>query len=157
LALAAKAGFRWAASDNGVLSHTLGTIAGIDETYRPYLWRSNSAELQMIFRDRYLSDLIGFEYSRMNAQDAAGHFVHKILENTGGRNCLVPIILDGENGWEWYEAQGRPFLRELYARIDEEPRLEAVTVSEALARFTPHPIDRIHPGSWINSNFDIWI
>ena len=55
------------------------------------------------------------------------------------------------------KANGRPFLRELYRRISEDPELEAVTVSEALARFEPRPLDHIFPGSWINANFDIWI
>ena len=45
------------------------------------------------------------------AEEAADHFLSRIRENTGGRDVLVPIILDGENAWEWYEANGRPFLR----------------------------------------------
>jgi hypothetical protein len=111
----------------------------------------------MIFRDRYLSDLIGFEYSRMTAHDAAGHFLDRIRQNTQGRECLVPIILDGENAWEWYEANGRPFLRELYRRISEDTSLEALTVSEALAKFEAEPLHGIFPGSWINANFNVWI
>jgi alpha-amylase/alpha-mannosidase (GH57 family) len=157
LAIAADAGFRWAASDNGVLSQTLGEIAGCEQTYRPYLWQQDGREMHMLFRDRYLSDLVGFEYSRMSSADAAGHFLQKIRENAQDRDCVVPIILDGENAWEWYESQGRPFLRELYRRIEEDPQMEALTVSEALARYPAKTITRIHPGSWINANFDIWI
>ncbi len=81
----------------------------------------------------------------------------RIRENTGGRDALVPIILDGENAWEWYEANGRPFLRELYRRISEDSEFEAVTVSEALERFEARPLAGVFPGSWINANFDIWI
>jgi alpha-amylase/alpha-mannosidase (GH57 family) len=157
LALAANAGFTWAASDNGVLARTLNRDAGVDVTYRAYKWEQNGRQMRMIFRDRYLSDLIGFEYSRMSAHDAAGHFLDRIRQNTGGRECLVPIILDGENAWEWYEANGRPFLRELYRRIVEDPNLEALTVSEALAKFEAEPLHGIFPGSWINANFNIWI
>jgi len=157
LALAADCGFRWAATDNGVLARTLGRDAGCDETYQAYAWRKDGRELGMLFRDHYLSDLIGFQYSNMSAGDAAGHFLWRIRENAGGRNALVPIILDGENAWEWYEGDGRPFLRELYRRISEDPELEAVTVAEALARFEPQPLDHIFPGSWINANFDVWI
>jgi len=157
LALAAHAGFTWAASDNGVLARTLNRDAGIDVTYRSYLWRQKDHQMRMIFRDRYLSDLIGFEYSRMNAHDAAGHFLDRIRQNTGDRECLVPIILDGENAWEWYEANGRPFLRELYRRIAEDPGLEALTISEALKKFEAEPLHGIFPGSWINANFNIWI
>ena len=157
LALAADCGFRWAATDNGVLGRTLGRDAGHEETYEAYAWRKDGRELGMLFRDHYLSDLIGFQYSHMNAADAAGNFLWRIRENVGGRNALVPIILDGENAWEWYEGDGRPFLRELYRRISEDPGLEAVSVEEALARFEPKPLDHIFPGSWINANFDVWI
>ncbi|MGH9594420.1 MAG: glycoside hydrolase family 57 protein [Bryobacteraceae bacterium] len=157
LALAAECGFSWAASDNGVLSRTLNQVAGVDLTYQAYVWRQDRREIRLLFRDRYLSDLIGFEYSRMGAAQAAEHFLGKIRENTHGRDALVPIVLDGENAWEYFEANGRPFLRELYRRISDDPELEAVTVSEALARVDPKPLDHVFPGSWINSNFDIWI
>ena len=157
LALAAHAGFTWAASDNGVLARTLNRDAGVDVTYKAYLWQQEEHRMRMIFRDRYLSDLIGFEYSRMNAHDAAVHFLDRIRQNTDGRECLVPIILDGENAWEWYENNGRPFLRELYRRITDDPNLEALTVSEALAKFEAEPLHGIFPGSWINANFNIWI
>jgi alpha-amylase/alpha-mannosidase (GH57 family) len=157
LALAAQAGFTWAASDNGVLARTLARDAGPEVSYQPFVWRQGGREMRMIFRDHYLSDLIGFEYSRMNASDAAGHFLDRIRHNAGGRECLVPIILDGENAWEWYEANGRPFLRELYRRISQDPTLEALTVAEALSKFEAEPLRSIFPGSWINANFDIWI
>jgi alpha-amylase/alpha-mannosidase (GH57 family) len=157
LAIAAGCGFTWAASDNGVLARTLNRDAGTDATYQAYMWRENGHGMRMIFRDHYLSDLIGFEYSRMDAAHAASHFLDRIRQNTGGRPALVPIILDGENAWEWYEANGRPFLRELYRRIAEAPDLEALTVSEALEKFEAQPLRGIFPGSWINANFDIWI
>jgi alpha-amylase/alpha-mannosidase (GH57 family) len=157
LALAAECGFTWAASDNGVLARTLGRDAGAHETYRAYSWQQNGREVRLLFRDHYLSDMIGFVYSRMGAAEAAENFLSKIRENNAGRDALVPIILDGENAWEWYEANGRPFLRELYRRISEDPNLQALTVSEALARFQPEPLQGIFPGSWINANFDIWI
>ena len=157
LALAYEAGFTWAASDNGVLGRTLNREPGADVTYKPYEWRQNGRHLQMIFRDHYLSDLIGFEYSRMAPQDAASHFLDRIRQNTAGRQSLVPIILDGENAWEWYPENGRPFLRELYRRIAQDPTLEALTVSEALAKFEAEPLEGIFPASWIGANFDVWI
>jgi alpha-amylase/alpha-mannosidase (GH57 family) len=157
LALSAECGFYWAGTDNGVLARTIERDAGSDVTYQAYVWRQSSHEIRMLFRDHYLSDLIGFEYANMSASDAAGHFLSRIHENMQGRDALVPIILDGENAWEWYEANGRPFLRELYSRISEDPQLEATTVSEALARHEARPLGRIFPGSWINTNFDVWI
>jgi alpha-amylase/alpha-mannosidase (GH57 family) len=161
LGLAADCGFQWAASDNGVLGRTLNQNAGVDLTYCSYRWQQDGREIQLLFRDHFLSDLIGFEYQHMPAVDAAEHFLTKIRENTRqnnpGRDMLVPIILDGENAWEWYESNGRPFLRELYQRISNDPEMEAVTISEALTRFEPRVLNGVVPGSWISANFDIWI
>ncbi len=160
--LAAESGFRWVATDNGVLGRTLHHGADADLTYRPYLWSQGGHEMRVIFRDHYLSDLIGFVYARMGAAEAANHFLDRIRENchgiiSSGRDALVPIILDGENAWEYYEESGRPFLRELYRRIADDSRMSALTVSEALTKVEPHKIDHIFPGSWINANFDVWI
>jgi len=162
LALAAEAGFQWAASDNGVLSQTIHQDGNAEVTYRSYLWQQKGRELRMIFRDHFLSDQVGFVYSGMRAEDAAGQFLDRIRENTRpmlerGGDVLVPIILDGENAWEYYDHNGRPFLRELYRRISESDDLAALTVSEALKLDPPHTLDHIHPGSWIDANFDIWI
>ncbi|HEX5230093.1 MAG TPA: glycoside hydrolase family 57 protein [Bryobacteraceae bacterium] len=162
LALAAEAGFQWAASDNGVLARTVHHDANPEVTYRSYLWQQNGRELRMIFRDHFLSDQVGFVYSGWRAEDAAANFLHRIRENVRpmlehGADVLVPIILDGENAWEYYYQNGRPFLRELYRQITESSDFAALTVSEALALDTPRTIDHIHPGSWIDANFDIWI
>jgi alpha-amylase/alpha-mannosidase (GH57 family) len=161
LAIAAETGFEWASSDNGVLTRTLNQQAGPDVTYRSYMWRQNDRQIRMIFRDHFLSDLIGFVYSNMDAAEAAGQFLDRIRANaqplSGSGDVLVPIILDGENAWEYYYLNGRPFLRELYRRISESSDMAALTVSEALARHQPRPLDHIFPGSWINANFDVWI
>lgn len=158
LALAAECGFTWSGTDNGVLARTLGHDAGCYETYRAYVWKQRGHEMRMLFRDHYLSDLIGFTYSRMGAAEAAEHFLNQIRQNASTQDrALVPIILDGENAWEWYEANGRPFLRELYGRISEDAQFEALTVSEALEKFDAQPLQGIFPGSWINANFDVWI
>ena len=42
----------------------------------------------------------------------------------------MPIILDGENAWEYYDRNGRPFLQALYKRIQQDAQVSAVTVSE---------------------------
>jgi alpha-amylase/alpha-mannosidase (GH57 family) len=169
LGLAVDCGFKWAASDNGVLARTLGANAGPDVTYRNYLWHDPlhvrghepGREIQLLFRDHSLSDLIGFQYQHMSAEDAAGHFLGQIRNNithdAQDRGALVPIILDGENAWEWYQANGRPFLRALYRRISDDPNFESLAISEALAQFEPRRIAGVVPGSWINANFDVWI
>ena len=153
---------RWAATDNGVLARTIEQHASPFHTYRPYVWQQNGQSMRLIFRDHELSDLVGFVYSRMDAYEAAGHFLARVRENCGpilasGRDALVPVILDGENAWEHFDLSGRPFLSEVYRRIAADGQMEALTVSEALARVDAQPLQRIFPGSWINANFDIWI
>jgi alpha-amylase/alpha-mannosidase (GH57 family) len=160
--IAAELGFEWAATDNGVLNRTLGRGVGVDGLYRPYQWRQQGRKLGLLFRDHFMSDLIGFVYSKMDAQAAADDFLRRIRENCSGilrsgRDALVPIILDGENAWEYYYLGGRPFLRELYRRISDDGGMQAVTVSEGLKLMSPEPLERIFPGSWINANFDVWI
>lgn len=119
--------------------------------------------MRLLFRDRSLSDLIGFVYSGMDAADAAAHFLHNVKDSAqpllkAGKDALVPVILDGENAWEFYPESGREFLRRLYGAIEEDPAIEALTVSEALARHPqPAPLPHLAPGSWINSNFNVWI
>jgi alpha-amylase/alpha-mannosidase (GH57 family) len=162
LEIAAELGFQWVATDNGVLARTLGRSAGVAETCRPYAWRSGDRHLRMVFRDHFLSDLVGFVYARMGAAEAASDLLGRIRDNcrgilAGGRDALVPIILDGENAWEHYEENGRPFLRELYQRISDAPEILALTLTEALSRIESEPLEHIFPASWINANFDIWI
>jgi hypothetical protein len=166
LALAAETGFTWAATDNGVLSRTINLPPTPEVGYQPFLWRHPTEhavrEMRLLFRDHELSDLIGFTYQRVPAKDAAKHFLEKIRENCAGilrsgREALVPVILDGENCWEYYEESGREFLRELYQGILDDGRMEAVTVSEGLRRVEPVVIGHIFPASWISANFDVWI
>jgi alpha-amylase/alpha-mannosidase (GH57 family) len=162
LGLAADEGFEWLATDNGVLARTLQTEGSPAVTYKPYVWERDGRRVHVLFRDHYLSDLIGFVYSRMGAVEAAKHFLDRIRENcapilSAGSDALVPIILDGENAWEYYEESGRPFLRELYRRLQGDSGISALTVSEALARMRPEPLRHIFPASWIGGNFDVWI
>ena len=162
LSLAAETGFKWFATDNGVLSRTVNQPATPDLTYRPYLWKQGNREMHGLFRDHTLSDLIGFVYSRMGAKEAADHFLGSIRANCAsilrsGRDAVVPVILDGENAWEYFELSGRPFLRELYRQIEADPQMTAVTVSEAIEKVPAEKLGHIFPASWINTNFDIWI
>jgi len=160
--IASETGFKWTATDSGILNRTLSRQVGVDGLYRPYRWQQEGQALGVVFRDHFMSDLIGFVYSKMDAGAAAGDFLRRIRENcnpmiAAGRDALVPIILDGENAWEYYDRNGRPFLRELYRRISEDGLMRALTVSEAFHLLEPEPLGHIFPGSWINANFDVWI
>lgn len=161
LSLAARCGIRWAASDEDVLAATLpaGLGRGRESLYRPYTFSRNGNELALLFRDHRLSDLIGFTYSRWETDRAVDDFMERLgeigKENPGG---LATILLDGENAWEYYPDNGYPFLSALYRRIADHPAFRLTTPSEALERARDRQVlDHIHPGSWINGNFGIWI
>ena len=160
--IASELGFEWTATDSGVLNRTLGRNVDVGGLYRPYQWERNGRVISVIFRDHFLSDLIGFVYSKMDAVAAASDFLRRLRENcsgilAAGRDALVPIILDGENAWEYYDRNGRQFLRELYRGIMADKQMHALTVREALRLHEPERLSYIFPGSWINANFDVWI
>jgi len=171
LDLAIEQGFQWFATDEGVLGRTLGVGfgrdgAGIpenaDRLYSPLRVRRGGKEITGFFRDHYLSDLVGFVYSRMSAPAAAEDLhqrIHAIGERVHtGRPLTVSIILDGENAWEYFYGNGRDFLKNFYKSIEADSDIQALTVSEAVAAAGDTPtVEKIVPGSWINANFDIWI
>jgi hypothetical protein len=119
-------------------------------------------EIYGFFRDHYISDLVGFVYSRMGAV-AAAEDLHRRIRAIGdreplGRTATVSVILDGENAWEYYPENGRQFLREFYRRVQDDPEMRALTVSEAVETNASAPVmQEIFPASWINANFDVWI
>jgi hypothetical protein len=70
---------------------------------------------------------------------------------------VVAVILDGENAWEYFRDGGRVFLRALYGGLASDPELRPVTVSEAIAAHPPEELPRVFAGSWIHSDFSVWI
>ncbi|HVP52897.1 MAG TPA: glycoside hydrolase family 57 protein [Terriglobales bacterium] len=174
IAIAHKLGVKWMATDEGVLGRAIGYFFnrdgegrlqadGGDKLYTFYHYQKAPVVMHMLFRDHTLSDLIGFVYSGMPAADAANHLIHRIRDCAQAigpkqRDVMVPIILDGENAWEYYPQSGREFLRRAYDAIQHDPGMEAVTVTEAITRQTSFPrLTSLVPGSWINANFNVWI
>ncbi|HVO64300.1 MAG TPA: glycoside hydrolase family 57 protein [Terriglobales bacterium] len=174
LAIASSLGVKWMATDEGVLGRSLGMFFSrddrgrldpelADKLYTIYKYETPAAQMNMIFRDHTLSDLIGFVYSGMHAQEAAAHLIQNIKDAAQpiidqGLDAMVPIILDGENAWEYYPQSGREFLRRFYDGLQSTPGIAAVTVSEAIQRYSGKPrLKSIVPGSWINANFNVWI
>ncbi len=171
LQIAAELGFRWFATDEGVLGRTFnigfgrdaeGVPANAERLYAPLRVKLGSQRITGFFRDHYLSDLVGFVYSRMDSI-AAAEDLYRRIRAIGqrvqiGRPLTVSLILDGENAWEYYPGNGRAFLRHFYRRISEDAEIEPLTASEALAAAGDvAEVGHIVPGSWINANFDIWI
>jgi alpha-amylase/alpha-mannosidase (GH57 family) len=148
-------GAAWVASDEGILHKSLpGGLSQRAQLYRPYSYQ----QLPILFRDRELSDRIGFVYAHWQPERAAADLIgHLRRAARTAPDGLLSLILDGENCWERYHDNGYPFLRALYQGLIDAPDLRMVTVSEALAELRPTPLPRIAPGSWINSDFQIWI
>ena len=160
----AEVGVRWTASDEAVLEKSLGAGLNMGLLYRPWVRRTRAGDVKLLFRDRHLSDLIGFVYSRWDPREAASDLLGRLRRvgetwrHEGLRgDPLVSVMLDGENAWEHYPDGGRDFLRALYRGIAEDPTLEAVTVSEGLESSTPQTLSRVFPGSWIHGDFSVWI
>ncbi len=164
-------GIEWVVSDEGILANSLGTglerepwgaLKKPELLYRPYWIERGGERLAAVFRDTALSDLIGFSYSRLNGALAADDLVRRLKESAerlpSEGDHLVTIALDGENCWEYYPRDGRDFLEALYEAVSREPSLEMTTVSRFLAAHPPEQtLPRLHPGSWISSNFTTWI
>ena len=171
--LLAEHGIRWIATDEEILScstHGLvgrdgrGHVRNPDRLYRPWKVREAESELAIIFRDHSMSDQIGFHYQRSPGPVAAADFLGKV--HAIGDACrhqsatLVPVVLDGENCWEYYPDGGVSFLRSVYQAAARDPRIRPVRVDEFLREHPPRDADtvpRLFAGSWISHNFAIWI
>lgn len=172
LDLAIDAGIRWTASDEDALWASLPAERHWTDKYFPrkFVSKTTGGTLGILFRDHTLSDAVGFVYSRWQADHAAEDFcgrlrhIREAIIDRHGESALahavVPVILDGENCWEYFYRNGEPFLRELYTRLTSIPEFKTVTCGEAAAPehldFVPH-LGHVRAGSWINANFKIWI
>jgi alpha-amylase/alpha-mannosidase (GH57 family) len=168
--LFADAGIKWIGTDEGVLARSLGIhierdFSGVmknpEVLYKPYIAGKGGKRVSIVFRDHTMSDLIGFVYSKWDYKNAVHDLIdrlHRVRRSLSNGPHLVSIILDGENAWEYYQNDGRDFFLYLYERLSGEQGLRCVTVGEYLKE---HPaqaeIDRLHAGSWINSNYRVWI
>ncbi|NWF55687.1 MAG: hypothetical protein HXY45_12930 [Syntrophaceae bacterium] len=157
-----RAGIRWMATDEGILFRSLSAGTGRPALYRPYRVRHQGAEVAVVFRDRNLSDLIGFTYSKnppkASADDLVAHLRNIASSLPQGQKGIVLIALDGENAWEYYPDGGEAFLNGLCERLSRESSLKTVQVGEYLASDPPREVlDFLHTGSWIEQNFRIWI
>ncbi len=175
LPLIRAAGFQWLASDEAILSRSLGRALQRDGSnlltdprtlYQPYrVLAGTELGPYIIFRDHELSDRIGFLYQGLPGGQAAEDMIYRLLEirrriKDPDRPYLVSIILDGENCWEHYEHNGDVFLDALYDGLTRHPELRPVTVGEYLAAPDQRPaatLARLATGSWIGGDLTTWI
>jgi alpha-amylase/alpha-mannosidase (GH57 family) len=162
--LMAEAGIAWTASDSAVLARSLPPEARREDAHwRPYRFarreRAVGTGIVLFFRDHELSDLIGFVYPRWRVEDAVGDFLSRLRAiHQRAPQAVVSVILDGENPWEHYPANGYDFLRRLYRQLEEEAWIETCTFSQVLAASSALPeLPHLHPGSWVDASFTTWI
>lgn len=167
----AQAGFRWMATDEAVLNHATAGLVSRDERgqvrnpsslYQPYLASEAGCEVTVVFRDHFLSDLIGFQYQHWDGRLAAAEFITRLRaigqSVAQEQPAFVPVILDGENCWEHYPDGGVNLLRSLYRQASATTGIRPVRISDYLAEHPPQVrLHRLPAGSWINANFAIWI
>ena len=161
LALIGEAGFAWTASGQQVLRHSLDEDEpGSDRLHRP--WRVGADGPLVFFRDDGLSDRIGFVYQDWHGDDAAADLVARleaIAAEEAAPGRVVPIILDGENAWEYYPENAWHFLDALYRGLVEHPDIELVTFGEIAADpgGTEGRLEHVVAGSWVYGDFNTWI
>ncbi len=126
-------------------------------------WRveHDGTAINAIFREKPLSDFVGFMAWRNEPHQAAEHLLthfRHLADQLPSDTGLIPVILDGENCWEQFRDGGESFLRNLYGGLETDLRLRSCTVENYLLRCPPtRTITTLHSGSWIRSDFDIWI
>lgn len=170
----ADAGIQWIATDEEILAASTngwvardggGFLRHPELLYRPWRVEEQGRQLQLVFRDHSLSDLIGFQYQRSDPQHAANDLIGKleaigrgVAPHNAGRPALVPVILDGENCWEYYPDGGVQFLRTLYRSCVERPSVRPLRMSDYLREYpATDRLGQLFAGSWISHNFAIWI
>lgn len=157
-----ESGIKWIVSDEAILFKSLKLKKRDTKLlYQPHLLKRKGGELNIVFRDRNLSDLIGFSYHEMKDADAVNNFMGH-LENINkafkNQDILVTVALDGENAWEFFRNDGHDFLELFYTRLGEADFIKTTTVNEYLKLNPPKKqIKRLCAGSWIYGEFGKWI
>ncbi len=152
---------QWIATDEEILYNSLLKYGMDSDKNHPYqLYKYNN--LCLFFRDHALSDRVGFVYSGMESKQAVDDFIEhlynireRFVDNLD--NIVIPVILDGENAWEYFENDGKEFLELLYERLHKDELIEAVGMSDCAKTLQAVELPSLFAGSWINHNFKIWI
>lgn len=164
----AAAGVRWVATDEALLFSTLAEAPAVQK-YLPHRLVTPSGTVVVFFRDRQLSDAIGFVYGDWAAERAVEDMVQRlwairaellqVYGEAGLRSAAVTLALDGENCWDGYADNGVAFLRLLSERLAAEPWLQVVTCQEVLRQGVElfPELPRLRTGSWVEGSLRIWV
>jgi len=158
---------RWTASGEGVWRNSCRRSALPEDVVQSRRllfapWQHPDSSTRLFFRDDGLSDLIGFRYSNWHADDAVADFMQHLYNiaaflGDASTTQVVPIILDGENAWEYYPNNGHDFLDGLYRALSESPRIRMMTFAEAAQALPSQTMPNLCEGSWVYGSFSTWI
>ncbi len=141
-----KMGGEWCATDEAVFFRSIG-VEDRTQLYKPCVFNG----MRLFFRDRVLSDRVGFVYKMWSEHKAVEDFVEYVGSLNSG--SLITCILDGENPWEFYPDNGFGFLNALYSRVSGE--FDMVKLGDVGGEYVE--LEHLAPGSWINGDFSTWI
>lgn len=159
------AGYDWIATDEGILENSINQKVRINNylpnhnlLYKVYEYQG----IKIFFRDRILSDKIGFVYQHLPAEEAVNDFIsylHQVYSNsTDNNSCHILVALDGENPWDYYPQDGSYFIKTLFSSLVDLGWVKITNPSEFLKNYRDTTqLKTIKPGSWIDSNFNTWI
>ena len=173
LSILASAGIKWTISDERILADSAGHDfvrdfkGNLNDPYhllKVYQYRTRTSQMDLIFRDRSIPNLINFEYAGINPKMAAGDLYEKIknIQNklliSPDKTHLLTIAQDGENCWENYENDGNDFLNRFYSLLENDSSLETVLISDYIEHDEhKKPLNKICAGSSIDKSFKYWI
>lgn len=166
--LMVEAGIEYFCSDEGNLFKSLkqdpywgNRQVEHTELFQGWHIKAGGSQINALFRERPLSDFIGFDAARNETPKAVAHLIDNlknIAKVAPAGHGVTSLILDGENAWEAFPDGGENFLSSFYRALIETPELETRRIGDY---FDAHPpqaeTSHLHSGSWIRSDFDIWI
>jgi len=164
LSLIKENDIKWVATDEEVLHQSLIKSGLNPEQFSPHSVYAfeGAPDVKIFFRDHGLSDKIGFVYSGWETERAVSDFVQtlkNIRKLLAGKldQSVVPIILDGENAWEYFPQDGHDFLSRFCEALASDENIDVISFTEAAESIQPVQLKSLFAGSWINHNFRIWI
>nr|WP_321267032.1 glycoside hydrolase family 57 protein [uncultured Sulfurimonas sp.] len=152
LTLLKECGVKWVATDEAILFKSLNSSQRRN-LYAPY----NFNDVCICFRDRKLSDLIGFTYRYWDASKAAKHFLSNLASiNEEDSNNSAFVILDAENAWEFFPNNAFDFFDALYANLEQSHWCKTLHMDDVI-KLASKPLNSLAAGSWINGEFNTWV
>jgi len=169
----ADSGIDWMITDEMVLDASGFDAESNDVLCKPYLVESNGKQLNVIFRDRVISDRIAWQYGKLSAKEAVDDFMDYVWDVreslSDPADSLLTVALDGEN-WMFMSFverdNGRLFMDELYSRLENTDWIRTTGVKDYIAQHPPDPasekIDVLAKdcpngaGSWIDGTMSTW-